>query len=567
MHYDNPNHPKITLLNHVQFGWLKDLTDEEEPVKSQNKARVRSNTEHKNYDPEFIPNVAQSRPRNKENVKRIAIKCSIDEFKEDELVPRPFVLQNFDVTCPHCGAIRWKNEHVTWPCCLNGRVKLPAVPALPPELQSLFHSKSAKNRFFLEHIRKFNSCLAFSSLKCTNISLNGPRTFRVCGSVHHLVGPLQKQDNAKSTFSQIYFYEPDDDKRIQIRSDAVGLPISNYTAPLTLELENIIKKYNNHYKRFHTHIEQVRKIQARGGDIPQNLAIVSLGKMHMNPSNHVGRYNDPTVNDVSGIIRQDVAPEPSTREFVVHLRSSGGGAGLQFHPVTNRYYDSLHYVLLFPTGCEGWHPNIKLADTRGLTKKNPTVTIRQFYNYHLQLRKVPSPLFFGRKLFLQYIVDVYSKLETCKLNFIKNNQSKLRADLYNCLTDNIAGGGEGLARTGKRVILPSSFKGGNRHMQQLYQDAMAIQRRVKRFPSLFITMTTNSNWSEILDVCKRFNIPKEFFPMLRGRVFRLKYKELIKDVVSGKAFGECLAHIASTEFQKRGKLLINLPLINHVPRH
>jgi hypothetical protein len=35
-----------------------------------------------------------------------------------------------------------------------------------------------------------------------------------------------------------------------------------------------------------------------------------------------------------------------------------------------------------------------------------------------------------RSLFSQYLVDEYAKIETERLNYIKNNQAKLRADSY-----------------------------------------------------------------------------------------------------------------------------------------
>ena len=58
---------------------------------------------------------------------------------------------------------------------------------------------------------------------------------------------------------------------------------------------------------------------------------------------------------------------------------------------------------------------------------------------------------------------------------------------------------------GQRVVLPSSFTGGPRQMNQLYQDAMAIVRD-RSNPSFFITFTCNPNWQEITEALpKRSN--------------------------------------------------------------
>jgi len=50
---------------------------------------------------------------------------------------------------------------------------------------------------------------------------------------------------------------------------------------------------------------------------------------------------------------------------------------------------------------------------------------------------------------------------------------------------------------GKRTILPSSYTGGDRFMQQPFQDSMAIVRHFGS-PTLFITFTANPKWEEIL---------------------------------------------------------------------
>ena len=100
------------------------------------------------------------------------------------------------------------------------------------------------------------------------------------------------------------------------------------------------------------------------------------------------------------------------------------------------------------------------------------------------------------KLFQQYIFDMYAKVESNRLNYIRNNQGYLRTDLYRGVVDALYLSDNTLESVGRRYILPSSFTGSPRYMQQLYQDAMSIVRRYGR-PDLFITFTTNPNWPEI----------------------------------------------------------------------
>ena len=91
---------------------------------------------------------------------------------------------------------------------------------------------------------------------------------------------------------------------------------------------------------------------------------------------------------------------------------------------------------------------------------------------------------------------MYVKLESKCLDFIRHNQDRLRSDLYRSVADAMKVGDNNLETLGRRVILPSTFIGSPRHMQQLYQDAMSIVRRFGK-PDLFITFTCNPNWPEI----------------------------------------------------------------------
>ena len=136
------------------------------------------------------------------------------------------------------------------------------------------------------------------------------------------------------------------------------------------------------------------------------------------------------------------------------------------------------------------------------SRKHKTVTRREFSAFHLQQRPHPASnhLLQGHRLTQEYMVDSYCKVEGDRVKYIYNNQNKIRADLYQGLEDAIHRGDGDLSAVGKRVVLPSSFQGGPRHMQQAYFDAMAIVRELGK-PDLFITMTCNPKWSEVGKVC------------------------------------------------------------------
>jgi hypothetical protein len=103
---------------------------------------------------------------------------------------------------------------------------------------------------------------------------------------------------------------------------------------------------------------------------------------------------------------------------------------------------------------------------------------------------------------------------------------------------------------GKRIILGSNFVGGPRHLQQVYQDGMAIVRKLGK-ADLFITFTCKPNWPEI----KENLLPGQTAtqrPDLVARVFQLRLKRLLQQLTKDNVLAEVLAHLVTIEWQKRG---------------
>ncbi len=99
----------------------------------------------------------------------------------------------------------------------------------------------------------------------------------------------------------------------------------------------------------------------------------------------------------------------------------------------------------------------------------------EIYGYRLQHRDTDGiALLRGDRLRQQYIVDAYAAIEQNHLKYLRLNKKKLRMDLYQGLQDAIAVGDTSAVDIEQRIILPSSFTVGPRHMVQNYQDAMAI---------------------------------------------------------------------------------------------
>ena len=79
---------------------------------------------------------------------------------------------------------------------------------------------------------------------------------------------------------------------------------------------------------------------------------------------------------------------------------------------------------------------------------------------------------------------------------------------------------------------------------------MAIVREFGK-PDLFVTVTCNPKWPEIVDELLP-NQQASDRPDLVARVFKLKLKSITHDLFIKGIFGRVIAHVHVIEFQKRG---------------
>ena len=137
------------------------------------------------------------------------------------------VLDNMEVECEHCHALRWSAERPTI-CCRGRQVKLPILLDPPEPLKTLLTEQTRQGRHFRQNIRKYNSAFTMASLEA-NIDMRftkgpmagGPHQFRVSGNVYHRMGPLTPGENQPPRFAQVYILETED----QLKAWQ-GLPLS-----------------------------------------------------------------------------------------------------------------------------------------------------------------------------------------------------------------------------------------------------------------------------------------------------------------------------------------------------
>jgi hypothetical protein len=116
-------------------------------------------------------------------------------------------------------------------------------------------------------------------------------------------------------------------------------------------------------------------------------------------------------------------------------------------------------------------------------------------------------ILYGKHLFQQFAIDTYVKIESSRLDFIRNNQDTMRANLCQGLVDSYRTGVEEANEVVKHTVLSPTFIGGPRGMRRRYMDAMALVRKYGKLDT-FLTMTCNLNWDEIKN---------ELYPPSRSR--------------------------------------------------
>lgn len=154
------------------------------------------------------------------------------------------------------------------------------------------------------------------------------------------------------------------------------------------------------------------------------------------------------------------------------------------------------------------------------------------------------------KLTHQYTVDMYAKVETERLNYLRFHQAQLRSEEYIHLRDAVVIDGNATNNVGRLTILPSTYIGSPRHMHEYTQDAMSYVRKYGR-PDLFITFTCNPQWDDIKKNLFDGQAPTDRHD-ITARVFRQKVRALIDLIVKMKIFGDVRCYMYSIEWQKRG---------------
>ncbi|XP_063931152.1 uncharacterized protein LOC135143203 [Zophobas morio] len=417
------------------------------------------------------------------------------------------------IICKYCKALKYTHES-TGLCCAGGKVKLPQLVPPPDPLRSLVSGIGNDSKHLLANIQKYNSCFQMTSFGATHIIHdNFMPTFKIQGQIYHLLGTLLPVPDADYQFLQIYFMGNSD---AEVDNRCAHNPTNN----------NLVNMFKIALDRMpsDSHNIIIRADKTPAGE-------------------HTRRFNSHTIDEVAVVI---VGENLQSRDIVLHRRNSD----LKRVSETHRSYDALQYPLIFWQGEDGYHFNIKMENEVTGAETNKKVSAMNFYSYRLMIRQGEvNHILMCQRLFHQFAVDLYVKIETERLTYIRLNQRQLRSKEYIHLRDAINADGN-VNNVGRMTILPATYIGSPRHMHEYAQDAMSYVRHYGR-RNLFVTFTCNPKWSQIKRELLHSQTPVDRQD-ITARVFKQKLKSLMNFLIKHCVYGRVRCWMYSVEWQKRG---------------
>ena len=416
--------------------------------------------------------------------------------------------------------------------------------------------------------------------------------------ITHAMGPLFSNDN-NPRFAQLYLLDAEFNdgtdvrpgERRNLRTEQLqryfqhagsGRPSARAQQLLTAflnELEVVLRQCNGYIRDLVTAAQAIQALPSEeqlGVRIvidrdarPSTSAAVDGGRHHQRTYNPRELYGERAIrSDTFQEVALLTTPAGlGSDDFVLQPRSGG----IQSISILHRAFDPLYFVLLFPYGDDGWRDHLykvpvgtratdeALADAtlRRMGTRN-RITASAFYAHRLHWRRGERYqgsrcVLMGGRLLQEYACTGYARNLLNQLNWVRHNQHTLRRDTYANLRTEVAeaaAAGRNVQQCGQPVILPQSFSGGPRDMKARYLDALAVVRELGK-PTLFVTMTCNPKWPEIVDSLPHGS-KAEDHPEIVARVFKIKLDDLMAGLTERHVLGVTIAHMMVVEFQFRG---------------
>jgi len=401
------------------------------------------------------------------------------------------LLWDYENKCKHCGCLYLTTEKNRIACCNNGNFMsnstlFPKLKPLPPQLKNLIINRLAH---FGRNSVSYNNILSLGATGVDNGSSNngwelihGNHCVTLHGRTYHFI-TTSDGSNGLHYFlfdAQLELLGHGDKLNVGPTGDIEYKRIyPEYLRTLFLELQHI-----------NVLVQEVERI----------------GQFSLNPNTDITSSNilvdlntRTSYFDVAAITSNDVK---GNRILTIRRKGSTTTSTIG---TTDSKLEPLSYPLLFPYGEDGWGEHIRknikfpqyILSRLLMGEKNEDGSRLVLLNRENKEISVNRFQIMSR-LAQTYLVDNISRAIDYRLNWHKNHQQDIFGinDINELINDNDNdnNNNEGTDHT----FLSQSCHGSRRHLRRLSSNALAIVSEYGR-PSIFITLTCNSNWKNITD--------------------------------------------------------------------
>ena len=474
------------------------------------------------------------------------------------------VIHTFNATvtrdnCPFCGCVLYGNESSVL-CCSNGKHVLQKIDVeIPPPFQEWFEENREIIRTFSRALNLLVSISAIGVRSGTTVlgGIGKPyeeHTYQISGRCFHFREEITSEEgdfrlgSAASYFSA----ESDLDYGVATNNEAVA---------------EAVRKFRNLLRGHNGFIQQLLHL-VRGGNPWVSRERADTHVIHFAGNSQPLGHQTYGLFQVNGnvfqrpetevlMLTEEEMPDASiVRQFKSWKRTDAG-------------YERSAFMLSDPMGQSGWW-EVYHRDTRTKERfrdgQGEMLTLREYTRYKALQSKM-FPLM--PSLYQEWLLDCTSRYEEISqmgiVHAMERHAGSSRAegekksrgffpDLRYAKQREVLhaqASGSGTQDLGRLWRIPSSVRGSSAYRKQNVDKGMAMVYALGS-PTVFITMTCNVHWPEIVSNLKPGNSWHDE-PDLVNRVFKQKLEMLLDGLKRGAFFGNRAAYIQyCIEFQKRG---------------
>ncbi|XP_046750599.1 uncharacterized protein LOC124413857 [Diprion similis] len=370
--------------------WAPIATDAD-AIRQKQRRETNKNVKNTEKDRRFSVTCDKKRKSNPSVISIGRVVLESPDFMEDEV--ELHYLGKMNYSCQFCHAKHFVSElpgdKKYNSCCHTGKVRILEDNSYLKEIHALINGNDAYSKNFVKNLRSYNNYLAFASFsaKLDAFRSRGPFVFRICGQTYHDTYALYPDVNESRKYGQLYIVDNEIATRVRMQH-----PGNSGCLPEVLSLlDDVIRRVNPYAKAFNMmyEVEGNEKLLSNLTGCPVREVRMWLKRDDTFDKN---LFNIPTCNEVAVVFVAEDGDPPLQRDICVYSKSKC--------PISmsslSQHVDPMTYPLIFPSAL-------------------------QYYSFMLSDRGGFNPCLSMGSLSQQYIFDMWTKVESHCLYFIRDH--------------------------------------------------------------------------------------------------------------------------------------------------